>query len=947
MRAYRLHKKGGIGSCLLAAFVIGFFLFQSVGYWQPASPERPSTAWTKVYSETYSYHNYTSLVNDIDSLESSYPNLIEVTTAQSEFGIDDCRDGLKIWILRVTNRSRPGPKPEVIFIGGHHGNEPVSVEAAFYYAKYLLLTYDSDPQSKFLVDTRDIYIVPLLNPYGLENNSREDGYGRDMNRDYPFGAVSSPLSTVGASAIYNLHNRHQFITGITWHSGNVAIGYPWGCGQYNNGVAECPDDRGFSSVGEQMSLEAGTYLATYPSGRMNIMPQYGPLEGTWEDWAYGGAWDTNNQIGTYVNNGSRTLSFIIEISHEKQPPATDLGSSDGVKGAGNDGYVPKNIRMALLLTDLAKPYVEIVNKGEIPSSADEGTEVEIKWKVGGCLDVSSTRVLYGESADPINDHSGTTQIQSGGTLWADKIYSQKITMPVGQDKFSFVAEAQVDPALTNQDEPSPVVVQQSFYVNMRTNGSWSSANGDSVLTGSTKFYTSPMVIDIKEKSQPVGTHVEFITQDKTVSGTDQFEVAWRVQYDTGSEFSYTQLQWGSDPDPGKNAEYLSDKFMLNDSYLNELDGTKRVLEFKITTEVGKESLETHFIANAVVDGVKVWSTKLMISLSAQIIIDSVTQVPRLNGTFELEWHISGVSQVQYTRALLSHYPKVQTTYHKELGNFTQYQQSFSVKYKMPIRSGPYYYLIEARVGNRTVTSQEAGFIIGPELFIRTPDVELKSETTESFILTIRNVTVLSSQPGVGYVEDHESSAQYFIIFNEEGEDINEGLLEYDPLTLTWGIENIHIRDLEPGNYYVVCKFGTDSVVNQSAHEPGDSSEFTIPEPSKEDGEDGEKKGTMIWVIVVLVAAGLLACIVFIVYKSKQIESEPLEEEEPKRRTPGRIKREPTVKRARTIMIPKKTKDKDEKVSTKEKDTDKRGKGEEKKGRRKKDKKRFDKKGKND
>ena len=82
----------------------------------------------EIRSNAFEYHNYSYLVNWLQTLNTTYPNLVEISTAQTLFGLPDCRDGYKIWIVRLTNESITSTKPELLYIGGHHGNEDVSIE---------------------------------------------------------------------------------------------------------------------------------------------------------------------------------------------------------------------------------------------------------------------------------------------------------------------------------------------------------------------------------------------------------------------------------------------------------------------------------------------------------------------------------------------------------------------------------------------------------------------------------------------------------------------------------------------------------------------------------------------------------------------------------------------------------------------------------------------------
>lgn len=54
-----------------------------------------------------------------------------------------------------------------------------------------------------------------------------------------------------------------------------------------------------------------------------------------------------------------------------------------------DGHINRNIRLALALIDLVKPYIEVVNY--IVSTED----VTLEWRVNGCFKLNQARVTVG------------------------------------------------------------------------------------------------------------------------------------------------------------------------------------------------------------------------------------------------------------------------------------------------------------------------------------------------------------------------------------------------------------------------------------------------------------------------------------------------------------------------------------------------------------------------
>lgn len=199
------------------------------------------------------FHSSRELEQDLYALEDSYPNLIRISI------IGESLEGRNIYALKISdNVHSDESEAEVIFIGCHHAREWISVEIPYLLAKYLVENYASDPQVQNLVDQSEIWIVPLLNPDGLEysihfyrywrknrRDNRDGTYGIDLNRNYGYrwgidNIGSSPytfsstyrgpsaFSEPETLAIRDLFAQRNFSSLISYHSFSQVILYPWG-----------------------------------------------------------------------------------------------------------------------------------------------------------------------------------------------------------------------------------------------------------------------------------------------------------------------------------------------------------------------------------------------------------------------------------------------------------------------------------------------------------------------------------------------------------------------------------------------------------------------------------------------------------------------------------------------------------------------------------------------
>lgn len=160
------------------------------------------------------YHTRSEVIADLQMLEQTYPGLCKVYDLQSRYGAPVTHDGYNIYALRISNApDQDQDKPNLVVSANTHSGELATIEIPLYTADKLLSGYGVDPVMTQLVDNNQIWILPNLNPDGLEyvwnnnnlwrKNRRDNGngsFGVDMNRNYPFfwsqcGSSSSTTSS--------------------------------------------------------------------------------------------------------------------------------------------------------------------------------------------------------------------------------------------------------------------------------------------------------------------------------------------------------------------------------------------------------------------------------------------------------------------------------------------------------------------------------------------------------------------------------------------------------------------------------------------------------------------------------------------------------------------------------------------------------------------------------
>lgn len=141
------------------------------------------------------YHDYTSTTHLLNEFETNYPDLVYV------FSIGESILGNDIWCIRITNERNNQGKYSCLIDGCIHGCEWEAGEACLYLAEYLLINFVSNETIADILNITEVYIIPLLNPDGRQNDYRFNDNGIDLNRNFDinFGRIrggSIPLGKI-------------------------------------------------------------------------------------------------------------------------------------------------------------------------------------------------------------------------------------------------------------------------------------------------------------------------------------------------------------------------------------------------------------------------------------------------------------------------------------------------------------------------------------------------------------------------------------------------------------------------------------------------------------------------------------------------------------------------------------------------------------------------------
>ncbi len=244
--------------------------------------------------------SYNDIIALMDSCATNFPNI-----CRKEY-LGQSVQGREISVCVISdNVTIEENEPEVMFDGGIHGDELCGQENTARMIRYLCVNYGIDPTVTDLVNNREIWIYPQVNPDGRVAMQRYNANGVDLNRDWGYmwdawggspGAYSQIETKLLRSCMYN----NQYVVHTTYHGGDECVSYPW---SYRSN--SCPDVA-------QIDQLAGVYSST--SGYPNL-PYYQGFSGMYA--INGSSKDTN-----YGVMGS--ISWSIELSNQKQPSTSQI-----------------------------------------------------------------------------------------------------------------------------------------------------------------------------------------------------------------------------------------------------------------------------------------------------------------------------------------------------------------------------------------------------------------------------------------------------------------------------------------------------------------------------------------------------------------------------------------------------------------------------------------------
>ncbi len=315
------------------------------------------------------FFTYWEMIDTIQRLANNFPNLVRI------YDIGRSHQNRPLWCVKISDYPDSNEnEPVVFFNAATHAREPLGVSVLIYYITYLLNNYDptnSDNLITWLINNREIYFVPVMNPDGYVYNSDSGGasanwrknrriiqspyVGVDLNRNYGYkwaydniGSSPNPsneayrgperFSEPETRVIRDFMLSKKIRAQIDYHTYGRYNMYPWGYDTFTP-----PDVRTLREV-----VDSFRFYNTYSTSRTGqIAKVLYTANGSSVDWEYADTlWEGERKFVTYA--------FTIEVS-----------TNDFWYGWNDSAFIrqecQRNLGVNIYLTKVSGAFLELKN----------------------------------------------------------------------------------------------------------------------------------------------------------------------------------------------------------------------------------------------------------------------------------------------------------------------------------------------------------------------------------------------------------------------------------------------------------------------------------------------------------------------------------------------------------------------------------------------------------
>ena len=276
------------------------------------------------------YHTWQEISDELAATAQTWPHITRLHS------IGRSIEGRDIWAIKISDHPdlEEDDEPGILYTGTIHAREIITPEIIMDFLQLLTTGYGSDERITRLVDNRQIWLVPMINPDGhvrvelgdwfWRKNRRlnpDSSRGVDLNRNFGYkwgydtiGSSSrttsetyrgtGPFSEPETQALRALVENHKFVAALNYHSYGRMLLIPWG---YI--LSDTPHHEIFMEMGRHMTRENGYVLG---NARMGVI--------------YRTNGDSDDYLYQADNNKGMIFSFTPEVGTTFLPPESEIST---------------------------------------------------------------------------------------------------------------------------------------------------------------------------------------------------------------------------------------------------------------------------------------------------------------------------------------------------------------------------------------------------------------------------------------------------------------------------------------------------------------------------------------------------------------------------------------------------------------------------------------------
>ncbi len=268
---------------------------------------------------------YSAVVTLMQNIAAAHPDICRL------HDIGTSIQNRHIWVMELTDNPDVDEtdEPEVRMAGNIHGDEYVSLEIMKLLMSYLTDNYGTDPTVTDLINSREIWIQPSINPDGHELGTRGNANGVDMNRNHGYMwnyGGSGPHSEVEIQHFRTYSLERNFSMSLSFHGETTYFNYCW-------------NFTGQDAFDKTLLHALGNQYVSYNGYTNTEGWDWYQTNGDTNDWSYGCRGDLDTTIETpgysesqinedWEDNRQAILYIITQAGYGISGVVTDANSGD-------------------------------------------------------------------------------------------------------------------------------------------------------------------------------------------------------------------------------------------------------------------------------------------------------------------------------------------------------------------------------------------------------------------------------------------------------------------------------------------------------------------------------------------------------------------------------------------------------------------------------------------